>query len=55
MKRFIVMLTFFTRIPIKIKSEVTYEDYVKGVWYVPIISFIISVVPPNILVILELA
>ena len=42
MKRFLVMLTFLTRIPAKINFDVEYDDYVKGVFFVPFIALIIG-------------
>jgi adenosylcobinamide-GDP ribazoletransferase len=42
MRTFIVMLTFFTRIPIPVRFNVEYEDYVKGIGWVPLISVIIG-------------
>ena len=42
MKRFLVMLTFLTRIPAKINFQVEYDDYVKGIIYVPVIALIIG-------------
>lgn len=43
MRRFVIMLTFLTRIPVPIRFEVTYEDYVKGVGFTPLIALIIGV------------
>ncbi|MBT3320628.1 MAG: adenosylcobinamide-GDP ribazoletransferase [Clostridia bacterium] len=43
MKRFVVMLTFLTRIPIPIKFDVDNIDYVKGVVWTPLIAIIIGV------------
>ena len=43
MRRFAVMLTFLTRIPIPIRFDVAYEDYVKGVGWTPLIALIIGV------------
>ncbi len=42
MKRFLIMLTFLTRIPAKINFDVEYDDYVKGVFFVPFIALIIG-------------
>lgn len=43
MKRFAVMLTFLTRIPVPIRFDVTDEDYVKGVGFTPLVALIIGV------------
>ena len=44
MKRFAVMLAFWTRIPVKIRGEITYDDYVSGVFWTPFIALMIGVV-----------
>jgi len=42
MKRFLVMLTFLTRIPIRIKFDVEYKDYVRAVGWMGLIAVIIG-------------
>lgn len=37
------MLTFMTRIPIKIKFPFDENEFRKGIWYIPVIGFIIGV------------
>lgn len=42
MKPFILMVTFLTRIPIKIKFDITQEDFRRGIWYMPIVGLLIG-------------
>lgn len=42
MKGFLLMVTFLTRIPIKINFEFREEDFLKGIKYMPIIGMIIG-------------
>jgi len=42
MKSLILMVTFMTRIPIKIKFDITQEDFRRGIWHMPIIGLLIG-------------
>lgn len=42
MKTFAVMLTFLTRIPLPIRFDVQYKDYVNGVGWTPVIALMIG-------------
>jgi len=42
MKRLVLMIQFFTRIPIKINMNVKNEDFSKGMVYLPIVGLIIG-------------
>lgn len=44
MKPFILMLTFLTRIPLKVSFRFNDEDFKKGIWYIPVIGFFIGLV-----------
>lgn len=41
-KRFVLMLQFFTRIPIKLHLKVTEEDFGKGLIYAPFVGIVIG-------------
>ncbi|WP_427339676.1 adenosylcobinamide-GDP ribazoletransferase [Caloranaerobacter sp. DY30410] len=43
MKSFLLMITFLTRLPIKVNFEFTEEDFIKGIKYLPIVGFVIGV------------
>ncbi|MTI68922.1 MAG: adenosylcobinamide-GDP ribazoletransferase [Firmicutes bacterium] len=43
MKSFLMMLTFLTRIPIKINFEYEKKDFLKGIYFIPFIGLIIGV------------
>lgn len=43
MKSFLVTLTFFTRVPIRIDRQIKYQEYIDGIWWLPVISLIIGV------------
>ncbi len=42
MKPFILMITFLTRIPIKINFEINKEDFKSGIWYIPVVGLLIG-------------
>ncbi len=42
MKGILLMLTFLTRIPVKLSFEFKREDFIRGIIYVPFIGFIIG-------------
>lgn len=42
MKSFILMITFLTRIPLKINFEIKDEDFKRGIWYMPVIGLLIG-------------
>ncbi|MBN1623276.1 MAG: adenosylcobinamide-GDP ribazoletransferase [Clostridia bacterium] len=44
MKPFILMLTFLTRIPLKVSFRFNDEDFRKGIWYIPVIGLFIGLV-----------
>ena len=44
MRNFILMLQFFTRIPINIRIEVKDEDFAKGIIYFPLVGLVIGVI-----------
>lgn len=43
MKSFIMMLTFFTRIPFPMSFEFEEKDFAKGLWWMPVIGVIIGI------------
>lgn len=44
MKSLLLMLTFFTRIPLKYPFEYKDEDFVKGIKYMPVVGLIVGLV-----------
>ena len=44
MKPFILMLTFLTRIPVKISHHFNDDDFKKGIWYMPVIGLFIGLI-----------
>lgn len=44
MKNFILMLQFFTRLPININIEVKEADFPKGIIYFPLVGFVIGII-----------
>lgn len=42
MKRLLLMITFFTRIPVKYPYEYKEDDLIKGIYYFPVIGLIIG-------------
>lgn len=44
MKPFVLMITFLTRIPIKINFEINEVDFKSGIWYMPVVGLIIGII-----------
>lgn len=44
MKAFKLMITFLTRIPLKIDFDFEEEEFHKGIWYIPFIGMLIGVI-----------
>ena len=44
MKSFVLMVTFLTRIPLKINFEINDDDFTKGIWYMPVIGLLIGII-----------
>ena len=44
MKPFVLMVTFMTRIPLKMNFEINDDDFVKGIWYMPVIGLLIGII-----------
>ncbi|MBS4535496.1 adenosylcobinamide-GDP ribazoletransferase [Clostridium sp. D2Q-14] len=44
MKSLLLMITFLTRIPVKYPFEFKEKDFIKGIYYMPIVGFIIGVI-----------
>ena len=42
MKPFVLMVTFLTRIPVKINFEIKDADFRRGIWYMPVIGLLIG-------------
>ncbi len=42
MKPFILMVTFLTRIPIKINFEMKDDDFRRGIWHIPVIGLLMG-------------
>ena len=38
------MVTFLTRIPLKMDFEISDDDFVKGIWYMPMIGLLIGII-----------
>ncbi|KPU27725.1 cobalamin synthase [Caloranaerobacter sp. TR13] len=43
MKSFLLMITFLTRLPIKVRLQFTEKDFIKGIRYLPIVGLIIGI------------
>ncbi|MCJ7688103.1 MAG: adenosylcobinamide-GDP ribazoletransferase, partial [Clostridiaceae bacterium] len=44
MKKFILMIQFFTRIPINMEIDIKDDDFAKGIVYFPIVGLVIAIV-----------
>ena len=44
MKSFVLMVTFLTRIPLKMNFEISDDDFTKGIWYMPVIGLLIGII-----------
>ena len=42
MKPFVLMVTFLTRIPVKINFEIKDDDFRRGIWYMPVIGLLMG-------------